>query len=83
MADNAIVNDSICEHNISRPIPKRHRPCPCIKTWGHDEWGEVHICTSHDDTYNNLHFYSVKLMIGTNRGHSSEMLTVIVKIHLP
>ena len=33
--------------------------------------------------HNNLHFYSVKLMIGTKRGHSSEMLTVIVKIHLP
>ena len=31
--------------------------------------------------HNNLHFYSVKLLIVTKRGHSTEAFTVIVKIH--
>ena len=48
VADDMLVNESFCIHNISMPKPKTESSCrgtSCIVKWGFDEWGKVEYYT--------------------------------------
>ena len=84
IADDMLVNESFCIHNISMPKPKTERSCrgtSCIGKWGFGEWGKVYYTETlfMHHMIHHLLYCSVKHQLAMRQEYNTETFIVTMR----